>query len=328
MSVYDVLEFRHLKYIIAVAEAGTFTKAAERIHVSQSALSKQILELEELFGAAIFDRTREGSTLTEAGMALYHFARQMMELREEAINSLQAVQQTATRPLRLGFSPFVDSMLLQKICDSYHELFPRGQIRPEGGDTDALSQRVRAGELDAAILTLPLNLEGLAVQPVLRERLVVLLCKDDPLASQAELAASELTGRLAVFSDARHHPRAHAALLGLLAQSQIEPMLYSPTLNLEHVQWMVSEHVCLALIREQKALPESLTTRPVRGADWATESVVVFRPIDRRGAIAFLLRTLAGRLPVEEKTVPRKPPQPVRSGQLPFEGAAGALPLR
>jgi DNA-binding transcriptional LysR family regulator len=78
MSVYDHLEFKHLKYIVAIAEEGTFTAAAARLPLAQSALSRQISEMEDALGVQLFDRSRGGSTLTDAGEALLRFARELL----------------------------------------------------------------------------------------------------------------------------------------------------------------------------------------------------------------------------------------------------------
>jgi len=107
MSIYDHLEFRHLKYIVAVAEQGTFTAAALSVPVAQSALSRQIASIEEIFNIQIFDRARggTGASLTPAGEALLMFARQLLQTRTEIIEAVQAIHQSTLLPFRLFFSP-------------------------------------------------------------------------------------------------------------------------------------------------------------------------------------------------------------------------------
>lgn len=320
MSIYDHLEFRHLRYIIAVAEEGSFTKAAERVHVVQSNLSKQISEIEDLYNVTLFKRgNRGGATLTEAGQSLYNFSQQLVDLREEAVNSLQAVQQISSRPFRLGFSQYVEHLVLQTVSRAYRELFPKGEVVAEGDDTDLLLRRVQKGELDAALVTLPLSFEGLCAQPVMHERMVVLLCKDDALAAKDELSAEALDHRLAIFSDPRHHPSAHARLLEMLEQESIHPKVMAPNFNLEHIQYLVSEHMCMALIRENEVLRDSLTTRPIKGVSWTIDSAIVYRPNDKRGALSLLLRDLTRRFPVADAKPRKKPPQSDISAALPFD---------
>ena len=200
MSVFDHLEFRHLRYIIAVAETGSFTAAAQSVHVAQSAISRQIGEIEDVFHVEIFQRVeRKGwgkrkvhriAKLTVAGESLLNFAYKLLEMRQQVIEAVQAMQQSAARPFRLGFSPFVEPHVLETVTHAYRDLFPRGEIEPESGDTEVLVERLRSGEIDAALVTLPIASNGVAVQPVMHEKLVVCLRKDDPWLSMRRLLPS------------------------------------------------------------------------------------------------------------------------------------------
>jgi DNA-binding transcriptional LysR family regulator len=265
LSIYDQLEFKHLSYIVAIAEVGTFTAAALRIPLAQSALSRQIRELEDALGIQIFEREHGGSTLTPAGESLLRFGRELLQTRIEIIKAVQAIQRAAMHPFRLGFTPFIEHQVIATVCEAYRDLFPKGSIHPENGDTDSVIGRLTTGELDAALVTLPLSPDGYCIQPVMHEPLVVCIRKDDPLAQQDQLPAEALNGRLAIFSDPRHHPRAHERLLEMLEAQGIKPRSSNPTFNAEHVQWMVRERLCIALIRHGEMLHDDLTTRPHSG---------------------------------------------------------------
>lgn len=201
MSVYDNLEFKHFASIIAIAEEGTFTAAALRIPLAQSALSRQIRELEDALGIKIFEREYDGSTLTPAGESLLRFGRELLQTRVEIVSAVQAIHQAAMQPFRLGFTPFIEHDVIATVCDAYRELFPKGHICPENGDTDVVIGRLNAGELDAVLVTLPLVPDGYCIQPIMHEPLVVCIRKDDPLAQLDELPPDALNGRLAIFSD-------------------------------------------------------------------------------------------------------------------------------
>lgn len=319
MSIYDYLEFRHLRFIVAVAEELNMTRAAERSNVVQSNLSKQISDIEELFNVKLFIRVRNGVQLTSAGQSLYIRAQQLLDLREETINSLQAVQDAETKPFRLGFSQFVEHAVLQTVSQAYRELFPKGSVQLEGDDTDALLKRLGAGELDAALITLPFSIDELCSLALLHERMVVCLRKDDPLASKDELEPSDLNGKLGIFSDAHHHPTAHARLLEMLAQEGIAPRTFSPTFNLEQIQWMVEERMCVALIREHEVLHDTLTTRSIKGVRWTIDSAIIYRRNDNHGAISLLLRDLARRFPDADAERHRKPSQSIHEEPRLFE---------
>ncbi len=145
MSVYEHLEFRHLKYIIAVAETGTFTAAAARLHVSQSAISAQIGALEDNLGIQIFDR-EHGTTLTTEGRILLKYGLESLRTREHVVQTLQAIHAGALMPLRLGFTPFVQKTLLHSVTELYRELLLDCEIMPESGDTDEPDQPCPSGQ--------------------------------------------------------------------------------------------------------------------------------------------------------------------------------------
>lgn len=316
MSVFDSLEFRHLKYIVATAEGGSFSAAAASLHVAQSAISRQIREIEDIFQIRIFDRKHEGAKLTPTGEQFLVYARKLLAEREEVIRAIQAVHQDSLRPFQLGFTSFVEHDVLVTVCDAYKEMFVNGEIMPEGGDTEDLINHVCEEEIDAALVTLPVDDECVAVQPIMRERLVVCIRKDDPLAEHKEIPSDQLNGRLSIFSDPRHHPRAHIRLLEMLEDQGISPRSAKPTFNSDHVQWMVRENLCLALIREHQPISDDLVTRPIQGVHWTLDSAIIYKPDHKLVALPLFLRELANRFPVATLSPTKKPPTSITEQHL------------
>jgi DNA-binding transcriptional LysR family regulator len=308
MSIYDHLEFKHLKYIVAIAEEGTITAAATRLPLAQAALSRQILEMESALGVQLLHRSRGGSTLTAAGESLLRFARELLQSRIDVVNALQAIQQASIHPLRIGFTPFVDQYIIGAVSIAYREIFPRALVAPQSGDIDELVERLRVQELDVALVTLPLAADDFVVQLILREPLVVCIRRDDPLASQVSLSPHDLSGRLGIFSDPRHHPRAHARLLEMLAEEGIKPGMSYPTSNAEHVQWMVREHHCVALIRDGEPLHEELTKRPIEGVHWTVDSAIVYQRERHQVTLSVLIHELERRFSMPVPILKRKSP--------------------
>jgi DNA-binding transcriptional LysR family regulator len=310
MSIYDHLEFRHLKYIVAVAEQGTFTAGALSVPVAQSALSRQIADIEQIYNIQIFERARggTGANLTPAGEALLTFARQLLQTRTEIIEAAQAIHQSALLPFRLGFSPLVEEQVVDTVCHAYHELFPKGQIQPEGADTEDLFETLAQGELDAALVTLPGPEHGISVQPVMRQPLVVCIPEEDRLAGLSEIPPSALNERLSSFCDPRQHPRAHARLLGTLNEHGIVLRAANPAFNADHVQWMVKERICYALIREHEPLRDGLTTRPIQGLNLTVDSAIAYKSDSEQLALRLLLQDLEKRFPLANMRPQRKLP--------------------
>src|SRR5258707_13091816 len=108
----DLVEFRHLKYILAVAETANFTRAAEHLFLAQPSLSKQIKDLEDEIGFPIFVRNRDGVRITPAGQMIITYAQEALSARREIMSMARAVHQGEDAPFRLRCFPLLDPELV------------------------------------------------------------------------------------------------------------------------------------------------------------------------------------------------------------------------
>jgi DNA-binding transcriptional LysR family regulator len=301
MSIYDHLEYRLLKYLLAVAEEGTFTAAATKVAVSQSALSTQIGLLESVLEFKIFDR-ENGNAPTPEGAILLRFARESLQSRENIIETIRAIRTGSLIPLRIGFSPFVEEELLRTVTQTYKDLLPNCAILPEGWDTDELVRRVRDDNLDAALVTLPFNKDGLLVNLLDRNRLLILMKSDDPMAERDAIPVSAINGKLSIFFYQRQHPAAYAHFLEELKELGITLRPSQPTTNMEHVQWLVKEGYCYALVREKRPVASGLVARPVADIEWTIDTVLITKTDRLHPALTLLIRELMKSLHLSEKS--------------------------
>lgn len=335
MIDFDFLEFRHLKFVQAIAEAERFTSAANNLHISQPSLSSTIKQLEEHYEMRLFIRGRDGvAGLTMPGHVLLAGAYEMLQLREDTLNVVKALVAGPPVPLRIGFSSLVEKCLLQDIVELTRSLIPGCDVVSDADEIEQLEARVGSGELDAALVTLPLeDSADISTFLVQKEPLVVCLKSDDPLATHETISAHELNGRLGLFEYPQVHRRAYARLLEMLASVGVVPKSCHPTQNREHVQWMVQQGQCVALVRAASHLLPGLTTRPIHGANWTIDTALIAKPLDHHPALAMLVRELRRRIPRRElRDVPKKPPVSTRrrtSNVQPVSGLLfdGALPL-
>jgi DNA-binding transcriptional LysR family regulator len=305
MSV-EHLEFRLLKYIAAVADAGSFTAAAQRLHVAQSSLSTQIGQLEDVLGIRIFDRQR-GLALTPEGKVLIRYAREGLKTRERIVRTVQAIGAGKLTPLRLGFTPFVEKTLLKSVTDLYKELLPESEFIPESGDTDELTNRIRQDSLDAAIVTLPIMDEELETNVIERERLVICMRSDDPLTESDTIPPDALDGKVSIFTYQRHHPTAYTRIVRMLGEIGITLRPCKPTLNIDHIQWMVKEGVCYSLIRASQSLMNGLVTRPIAGVDWTIDSAFVTKAEHENPVLSWFIEELTKHFRTMPETPAKKP---------------------
>jgi DNA-binding transcriptional LysR family regulator len=127
--MYDGLEFRHLASFVSVAEECSFSKAAERLNISQPSLSAQIKQVENGLRANLFIRSQTGASLTRSGAQFLVFARQMLHMRDDAVRATSSDQTGTEWPLRFGYSPFADHKLVDEALSGYQELVPGGLIQ-------------------------------------------------------------------------------------------------------------------------------------------------------------------------------------------------------
>ncbi|MGW2056884.1 LysR family transcriptional regulator [Streptomyces sp. NPDC001840] len=169
------MQFQQLLYFVAVAETRHFTRAAERVHVSQPSLSQQIRALEKELGAELFSRARGNVALTDAGKALLPLARRILADTETARHEVQELAQLRRGRVRLGATPSVCTGLLPDVLRTFHDLHPGIQLLIEESGSHDLVRELARGALDLALVVLPLPSASPALTTVelLHEDLVV-----------------------------------------------------------------------------------------------------------------------------------------------------------
>jgi DNA-binding transcriptional LysR family regulator len=189
------MELRHLEHFVAIAQESSFTQAARRLHLSQSALSISIRALERDLGTRLFDRTSHDVALSDAGRALLPEARRILSSVDVARMAVGDVGSGLRGVFRLGLMPALPLVDLAEILARYHKERPLVEIRPRPapGGSAALAEDVRKGDLDAAIVCLPGGAPaGVALTPLAAEPIRLVCRPDHPLAARTSVAISEL----------------------------------------------------------------------------------------------------------------------------------------
>jgi len=153
-------------------------------------------------------------------------------------------------------------------------------------------QEVLTGIVDAAIVTLPLANPDLHIEEIRRERMVVCLRGDNPLAAKAAIPISELRNNLTIFYNPERHPEAYKRLLELLGDVGILVEDFSRASHPSEMQSLVKEGHGLALIREGTLLLGNLVTRPIVGVDWTMDTAIIYRKDFHPRIIPAIVRTL------------------------------------
>ena len=289
----DSLEFRLLKYIVAVAETSNFTRAAERLFLAQPSLSKQIRDLEEEIRFPIFDRSRDGVRVTLAGEMVVAYAKETLRARDELVAMARAVYLGKVPPLKLGFSSFVSGHLLQSFRETYCGIFPGCEIQLTGGDPTQVLERINQRAIDCAILPMPIDDNLYHVQQVSQSSLVICLRSDDPLTHRSQLDIHEIADRIKIFRDPELQPSAHSRLVEMFAEVGAPMHLACSANTPADIQWMVKAGYGLALIDQASPLDSGLTSRPIAGVNWTVDTAFVHHNLADHIALPFIERSLA-----------------------------------
>lgn len=187
-----MISLKQLSYALAVEKTLHFKKAAELSHISQSALSTALNELEKQLGLQIFERDNKKVLVTPVGKQVLEKARKIM-LEVEDLEQL-AEQQKAplSFPLTVGIIPTICPFLLPKVLPVLNTQYPQAKLNIVEDQSHVLVDKVRRGEIDTAILALPYPCDGLLTLEFWQEDFYWIALKDEPQAKQKEITSDEL----------------------------------------------------------------------------------------------------------------------------------------
>ncbi len=181
-----------LRYLVAVAKAGNFRQAAEKVFVSQPALSIAIAKLEDELGVQLFERARRGVTITPVGERVVAQAIRVLEEVARVTAVAQAGRDQLAGPLRVGVIYTVGPYLLPDLIPALHRLAPHMPIEVEENLTANLDERLRGGRLDAILVAAPFGAPGIVTRALYEEPFVALVPATHAWAKRASIASSEL----------------------------------------------------------------------------------------------------------------------------------------
>ena len=181
-----------LRYMVALAQEAHFGRAAERCHVSQPTLSIAIRKLEEELGVPLFERAKQSVTLTPLGQKTLALAVQVIEQIARIKDLAASDRDQLSGPLALGTLPTVGPYLLPQFIPLLQELAPDLSLYVEEASQVELTTRLRAGDLDVALVCLPFTDVDIVAQALFDEPFVLLLPTSHPLAAKLEITAADL----------------------------------------------------------------------------------------------------------------------------------------
>ena len=196
------MEIRQLRAFVAIAESGTFTAGALRVHVTQAAISMQIRQLETEIGAKVFVRAPRHVILTEAGEQLLRRARHILREHDAALDEIAELAGAERGRLRIGSaSAMVLTEQLPSILKDLRKQHPAADISVTSGTSEVLVDQILAGEVDVAFVSLPVDVRGIKTERLSEDQLVAIASPQHKLAKQRTISAYTLAGERLILGE-------------------------------------------------------------------------------------------------------------------------------
>ncbi len=240
------MNIRDLKYLIAVADLKHFGKAADLCCVSQPTLSMQLKKLEEELNVQLFERTSKQVFITENGQKVIEKARAVLRDVDELKQIAQNLQDPYSGRLRLGIIPTMGPYLLPTLMPALHKAYPHLDIILYEDKTELILEKLRQGELDAIVLALPVDDEGLMVDALFTEDFYAAVPASSALAKKKSLAIRDLENEQLLLLGEGHCFRDQALEACRFSGAQMKSGFQAT--SLETLRYMVAVDVGITLL--------------------------------------------------------------------------------
>lgn len=244
------MELRQLRYLVALTEERSFTRAAAREHVAQPALSQQIQKLEREIGLALVERTTRRVSITDAGEMLVARARRILGELEAAREEMQSLRGLLAGRVNIGAMHTMGQIDISLALATFHERHPEVELTVREDYSESLAEMVRTDEIDLAFLSVTERIEGtgLALHQLTSEELVVVLPPHHLLADREEIRMLDLANEQ--FISFRHGARLRELLETAAASVGFKPDIRLESNEIHRVRSLVSRGLGVAILPE------------------------------------------------------------------------------
>jgi DNA-binding transcriptional LysR family regulator len=253
------MDLRQLEVIRAIAESGSFTAAGDSLHVSQSAISRQVLLLEEELGEPVFHRVGRRVRITPAGEALLQLSHRVFQDLRDTIAGISDRQESLKGTLRLVGGMTVCLYVFPILLNEIRRVHPQLELKISAGSTERCIAQLRAGTADLGMLTLPIDTPDLVSVPVIQEELLLVGDAKNPLAKKRKIAPADLVHQPFVLFESGSNTR--RVVDEFFVKERIEPRIVMETENVEILKAMVKTGLGITIIPYQAVAGEIRSRR-------------------------------------------------------------------
>lgn len=251
------MDLRQLEIIRAIAETGSFTAAGEKLHVSQSAISRQILILEDELGEPVFHRIGRRIRITAAGESLLQLSHRVFRDLQDTVSAISDTREALRGSIGLVGGMTVCLYVFPRLLAEVRRIHPSLDMRVTVGSTQRSIEMLRTGAGDLGLLTLPIEASDLVSVPLLQEELLLVTYPSHPLAAQKQIVPADLDKQPFVLFETGSITR--RIVEEFFGRERISPPVIMETENVEIIKAMVRSGLGISIIPWQAAAADVST---------------------------------------------------------------------
>ena len=251
------MDLRQLEIIRAIAETGSFTAAGEKLHVSQSAISRQILILEDELGEPVFHRIGRRIRITPAGESLLQLSHRVFRDLQDTVSAISDTRESLRGSIGLVGGMTVCLYAFPALLAEVRRIHPNLEMRVTVGSTQRSVEMLRSGAGDLGLLTLPIEASDLVSVPLLQEELLLATYPSHPFAAQKRIVPADLEKQPFVLFETGSITR--QIVEDFFGRERIAPPVIMETENVEIIKAMVRSGLGISIIPWQAAAADVST---------------------------------------------------------------------
>ncbi|WP_306008834.1 LysR substrate-binding domain-containing protein [Bacillus sp. MMSF_3353] len=264
------MELRHIRYFLALAEELNFSRAAEKLHIAQPPLSKQIRELEEELGAKLFNRTKRHVELTSAGKVFLNKAYQILDQVEQACISTRLTSTGFEGELVMGFSGSVQDLI--HTIQEFREQYPAIGIVLQQLSTPLQVKALHEKRIDIGIVAAPVNSNKIHVKPIQKACLKAIIPEKHPLVSKQAIFIGDLVNEPFIITTKSTAPFYYDTFMNLFKNVGFSPKIIMQANDLQTVSSLVANGMGIALLPSTIHPLSGIVQREVEDIDITIEA--------------------------------------------------------
>lgn len=278
------MELRHLRYFKTVATELHFGRAAEKLHIAQPPLSKQIQDLEAELGFELFTRTKRSVVLTPAGQAFLIEVNQVFQQLDRAIDIGGKTSRGELGQVSIGFVGSATYNILPVMLQQFHDRYPQVQIKLHELTTDRQLIWLREGRIDIGLIRPPIVERDFGTQVIFQESVVVALPTNHHLAQQDSLDLSALATEPFILFPRELAPGLYDPIIAICQAAGFSPQVVQECIQMQTIVSLVSANMGVSILPEsiQEAQRQGVVYKPIRSESLSVEKLATIAIVWRR----------------------------------------------